>query len=545
MVKSFQSFVAYREANGMGTRTEIKLGKDNDFKPFIVDKSHYPNLRIVVQAFTSSPEIAIDNEIDPEGGGTKDITMKKKSLYLVGGAVRDHLTGKTAKDFDLVTDATPPQIRRILKHAGFTEIKNPKGKRHPKGKDGDLPDEMNAGMGKNNKVFWTGNWDSTGTDVAFHVRVNGDEFELATMRGNHKGENGDTHDKVAFGGIEQDADRRDFTINAMYLPLEDADGPNTKLIDLHGGIHHLKAGAVNPIGSFRDRLDEDPMRALRYIRFLSRFSKDGKVPDEHRQAIEEIGDMSNVPPERIKAEFVHGLEHPDVDPKKYIKMYQELGILNKVFPNMQFGLDVPEDFSDKKDRILAVAWILRKNDPVKVGNMLHAAKWDNREVNDIAYLISLYNWGSTGKFSSVFFADMKSKLIKTSLVPSKIRTWGQMAGLDMSEINRFLHEQLPVQGSTIKHGDDVPNTPAPAGDETDDGPEPEGTSNSFSGLAKRIEMEKNGGLDEPKALAPEPSAEEEEGTEPTPDAAEGPNEAVKQLWNKLLHGKPLSEDVSF
>jgi hypothetical protein len=535
MAKTFHEFIAFRESNGSGTRTEVKLGKDNDFKPFIVDKSHYPNLRILVQAFATSPEIPIDNEIDSEGGGTKDITMKKKTLYLVGGAVRDHLTGKTAKDFDLVTDATPPQIRRVLKHAGFTEIKNPKGKRHPKGKDAELPDDVGAGMGKTNKVFWTGSWDSTGTDVQFHVRVNGDEFELATMRGNHKGENGDVHDKVAFGGIDQDADKRDFTINAMYIPLDDSDGPNARLIDMHGGVHHLKSGQVNPIGSFRDRLDEDPMRALRYIRFLARFSKDGKVPEDHKEAIEEIKDLSNVPPERMKGEFVHGLEHPDVDPKKYIKMYQELGILGKVFPNMEFELNVPEDFSDKKDRILAVAWILRKNEPIKVGNMLHAAKWDNREVNDIMYLISLYNWGTTGKFNSVFFTDMKSNLIKTSLVPSKIRSWGQMTGMDLAEINRFLSEQLPVQGTTIKHGDEKP---APStGD--DEGEEPEGTSSTFSGLAKRIQMDRNSGLEEPPQLEPHPSDDDD-----NEDETLG-TEAVKVLWNKLLTGKPLSEDVGF
>ncbi len=172
--------------------------------------------------------------------------------------------------------------------------------------------------------------------------------------------------------------------------------------------------------------------------------------------------------------------------------------------------------------------------------MLHAAKWDNREVNDIAYLISLYNWGSTGKFSSVFFADMKSKLIKTSLVPSKIRSWGQMAGLDMSEINRFLHEQLPVQGSTIKHGDEAKGPGVM--DDGEDGPEPEGTSSSFSGLAKRIEMDRNGGLDEPKALAPEPTAADDDDTS---DQTAGTDEAVKGLWKKLLAGKPLSEDVSF
>ncbi|MFX5747276.1 hypothetical protein ABTE19_20335, partial [Acinetobacter baumannii] len=92
------------------------------------------------------------------------------------------------------------------------------------------------------KVFWSNDWDGEGTDASFTVKIGNDEYELATMRRNHKGENGTPHDKLAFSGIEGDADGRDFTINAMYMPLDQAEGGNSKLIDLHGGIHHLKSG---------------------------------------------------------------------------------------------------------------------------------------------------------------------------------------------------------------------------------------------------------------------------------------------------------------
>jgi poly(A) polymerase len=207
--------------------------------------------------------------------------MKKKTLYLVGGAVRDHLTGKTPKDFDLVTDATPPQIRRVFKARRVRRDQEPKGKRHPKGKDKDLPDGAGPGQGEQGVLDRHLGRHRHGRELPRPDQRRG--VRTGDAAGNHKGENGDVHDKVAFGGIDQDADRRDFTINAMYIPLEDGDGPNAKLIDLHGGIHHLKSGNVNPIGNFRDRLDEDPLRALRYIRFIARFGKGDKIPDEHRR----------------------------------------------------------------------------------------------------------------------------------------------------------------------------------------------------------------------------------------------------------------------
>jgi hypothetical protein len=170
----------------------------------------------------------------------------------------------------------------------------------------------------------------------------------------------------------------------------------------------------------------------------------------------------------------------------------------------------------------------------------HAARWDNREINDIAYLISLYHWGVHSKFNSVFFADMKSKMIKTSLVPSKIRTWGQMAGLDMDAVNRFLHEELPVKGSNITPGGGVQQTKGPKlADPTAEGEE-DMPVDSFQGLAQRISAEKK----TPKALAPAPSPQDDlDNTDQTPNTAT--ENVLKTLWGKLVTDGKLPEEPTF
>jgi tRNA nucleotidyltransferase/poly(A) polymerase len=363
--------------------------------------------------------------------------------------VRDHLLGKTPKDYDLATDATPDEIRLILRSAGFTESKPQTGKHAPK----DARYDKHPEAGAKNKIFYAKGWDRAGREFVIGARVNGEEFEIATFRKDSKGSDGRTPDRMEFTpSLEEDSARRDFTINSMAIPLSSADGPNAKLIDPHGGAHHLKSGEVKFVGNAKDRLEEDQLRALRYIRFVARFNGSGDIPADVKDAISEIKDLPSVSRERIRDEFVKGLENPDVDPKKYIRLYKELGLLQTVFPGMTFKLDdLKKDYSDKKDKRLQVAWILRNNNPEDVREMLAHGTWTNSEINDILHLIKMNGWASKyGKDDEGFYSDfydMKSNLHqKTSLVPSLVRQWGQMNNYDSDMVDNYLSHELSTKG---------------------------------------------------------------------------------------------------
>jgi len=150
--------------------------------------------------------------------------------HLVGGGVRDLLLGHEPKDFDIATDATPEQVRQVFRNCRL--------------------------IGRRFRLA--------------HVHFGRDIIEVATFRGS--GEEGDDTDRRlengmivrdnSYGSIEEDALRRDFTINALYYDIADF-----SLIDYAGGLDDLRAGRVRFIGDPDQRYREDPVRMLRAVRF--------------------------------------------------------------------------------------------------------------------------------------------------------------------------------------------------------------------------------------------------------------------------------------
>lgn len=505
--QSFFEFLMLKEESQGGTTgqpvkpvsPEVKLADNTEYKPFVVDEEHNKELRLIVKAFLDSDKIPMPG---PGGVGTKMTTLdnkgesiprlKKKTLHLVGGAVRDHLLGKTPKDFDLATDATPEEIELVLKHAGFHKVKSQAGRNMPEDDDDDrkLPDP-----GTKAKIYYNKGRDRSGRVFVVGARVNGKEFEIATFRTDSKGSDGRTPDKMEFTpDFHQDSQRRDFTINSMYIPLTSADGPNGKLYDPHGGIHHMKSGEVRFVGDAGDRLKEDQLRALRYIRFASRFGK-GKVPDDYVKAIGDVKDLPAVSKERIRDEFLKGLEHPEVDPKNYIRMYRDLGLMGTVFPGMKFQLDKDDDLPSKKDKRLVMAHLLRQNNPADITPMMQKMKYQNKEIQDIMYLINLNNWmGKYGKEDEDFFGnfyDMRHKMgTQTSFVPSLIRQWGEMNGMHQGEhgdvLNHFLQHQIGTK-AYVQDGDSGGRVVNPALKQLYGGRSPEGAE--FGDGIKRIETD--------------------------------------------------------
>ena len=151
-----------------------------------------------------------------------------KQLYVVGGAVRDAILGKSPKDFDLTTDAKPDEVEEIAKKGGLSS--------HPVGKP-------------------------------FGV-VLVDNHEIATFRKDIG--KGRRPDAVDFTDIKGDVKRRDLTINALFYDMG-----RGEIVDLVGGIADLKKKKIRTVGVPEQRFDEDPLRKLRAVRFAGSVGEDG------------------------------------------------------------------------------------------------------------------------------------------------------------------------------------------------------------------------------------------------------------------------------
>ena len=176
--------------------------------------------------------------------------------YLVGGCVRDLLANIEPKDFDIATNAEPKEIRKIFKASRII------GKRFQlvhvyKGRQIIEVATFRAGLNKNNTNIEN---DLIKDDAGKIIRDN------------------------IWGSIEDDCNRRDFTINAIYFcPI------NKTFKDFHDGIQHVKEKKVISIGDPLYRFEEDPVRSLRAMRFATKlnFKIDGKV----KKAIYKKGDL--------------------------------------------------------------------------------------------------------------------------------------------------------------------------------------------------------------------------------------------------------------
>lgn len=417
--------------------SKVKLQKNigsKEFNPFTVNRSSHANLRPIIKAFATSNQVGVGYTTIDKNKGEVEPQLKKKSLYLTGGAVRDHLKGKTPRNYDLVTDATISEIRMILSQSeeGFTEIK-------PQNPDysGNKKYEKLPSQSRSNKVFYASKWDKQGKELEITVKIKGEEFNIAPLSKSSKSRLRSTDKGEAASSIEEDSLNRDLTINSLYIPLSSSDGDNSDLIDPYGGATHLKNNQIKVVGEkIEDRLKEDPATALRILKINARYGDPDKISKSYKDSIKaHMKDVAALPKELVKKEFISGLEHPDVDARKYLKMANDLNVLGILFPDVSFDpQEMPKDF--RGDRWLTAAWILRNNDPDFVKEILSLSGWTAQESSDIAYLVKLYNWGIKNNYDSNNFYDMKKT--HTGLTKSKVKDWMKMVGDRGDSLDRFL-----------------------------------------------------------------------------------------------------------
>lgn len=419
------------ESKESSITSKIKLQQKDgskEFTPFTVDKNSRPNLRILIKAFENSKNVGVGYTTMDKSKGEIEPLLKKKTLYLTGGAVRDHLKSKTPRNYDLVTDATMSEIRMILKNAEpkFTETK-------PLNNSSEEYRKLPNSIGKN-RFFYVSRWDKEGKEIEFTVVINKEKFDLAPFSKNGKSRMV-TPDKIEpTSSLEDDANSRDFTINSLYIPLTNSDGDNSDLIDPHGGANHLKQKNIKAINGLESKLNYDPTTAIKYVKFLNRFGDPDNIPEEEINSIKKIKNLS--PKDYVKQEFISSIENKDIDPRKFIKSSGQTGLLNLIFPDMEFDLeDIPEDF--KGDRWLVTAWVLKDNDPEKVKDLLNNTSWTKQEINDILYLINLYNWGEKNNFDHTKFYDIKNA--QNGLSKNKIKNWLDMVRLNDKRADSFLN----------------------------------------------------------------------------------------------------------
>lgn len=243
------------------------------------------------------------NLIDPKAMQIVEALQRKGFLaYLVGGCVRDILVDQEPKDFDIATSAKPEEVKKIIPYSFL--------------------------IGKRFKLVL--------------VRRGIHQYEISTFRRN-KGPTDDNEESEIiegdnyYGNQEEDAKRRDFTINAMFF-----DPVKHELLDYCDGISDLSKHVVRFIGEPDVRIQEDPIRILRGLRLAYKLSF--SLDSEFRKAIVKNAEslkMAILPRKREEYLKILKLKDPTI---VFVEMY-DLGILQYLMPSLNEIFNQPENLN--------------------------------------------------------------------------------------------------------------------------------------------------------------------------------------------------------
>jgi tRNA nucleotidyltransferase/poly(A) polymerase len=331
-----------------------------------------------------------DNMWDIIPQSVKDLQLlfksKGKKLYVVGGAVRDFLTGDKPKDFDLATDA--------------------------------LPDEVLEVIGKDYKTNLQGK--AFGVVVVF-TDDQPEGMEIATFREDvSKGRNPEVKLGVT---IEDDVKRRDLTYNALFYDLDSKD-----IVDLTGGREHLKNGITQMVGDPTERFDEDSLRILRAFRFASRYGhplhKDTEVAIEKRKQLENIdpetGDMKRISQERVWEEMRKAWKQAK-DYRNYLNFFTKFDMWSEVFP----GSEINTDLVDSKDFVVVISNLFKLENPDGLEKRLvQDYKIESEVATKIVFLIRLLSLTPDLAF------DMYKSKLQCHIEDKTILEWFRVLGIN-------------------------------------------------------------------------------------------------------------------
>lgn len=245
------------------------------------------------------------------------LTRQGFEAYLVGGCVRDLLIGRRPKDFDVATSAHPRQIKRLFRNGRI--------------------------IGRRFRLV--------------HIHYGTHIIETATFRRDPETRGGDSEENVAeeplsasdledllitedneYGNAEEDARRRDFTVNALFL-----DPVQNVIIDYVGGLRDLEAGLLRTIGDPKVRIAEDPVRILRAVKFATRLGL--RIEEATWAAMVELAPaLARSSPPRVIEEILRLLRSGSA--LGALRMLRALGALRVILPMVDQYLGDPNDAVD-------------------------------------------------------------------------------------------------------------------------------------------------------------------------------------------------------
>lgn len=303
--------------------------------------------------------------------------------YIVGGCTRDFLRGVSPADWDIATNAVPTETQKV-----FEKLKI--------------------------KTFYENDFGTVG--VAFPRKDDTFEIvEITTYRSEATYSDSRHPDRVTWSKtIEEDLERRDFTVNAVAISLKNRS--DYDILDLFDGKNDLKNKIIRAVGNPKERFSEDALRMMRAIRFETVLGKDWKIEEKTEKAIKENAELlEKISKERIKDELIKIINSPHA--AKGIESLRQNGLLKYIIPELEQGVEVNQNkhhiYSCYRHNLESLNYAAEKsfNFYVKTAALLH----------DIGKPATKRGEGQTSTFYNheIVGAQMTEKILNRLKFPKK------------------------------------------------------------------------------------------------------------------------------
>ena len=319
-------------------------------------------------------------------------------LFLVGGAVRDAVMGKSPKDYDLATDATPEQVKAMLRERSYDMI------------------EVGEAFGV----------------VAVVLPKPLEKLEIATFR---EDLSAGRHPIVRFATIAEDVQRRDLTINALFYDIS-----AQEVVDLVGGLGDIQFGMVRTVGKPEDRFAEDRLRILRAIRFAVKL--DFGIHPLTLGAIADDNNLDGVSFERVRDEFVKSIAGAR-KPRRLMQLMDMLKLWDRVLPGLKASTCLDSLVSsrgiDSNNVPIVLALLLDGDDPETLGKRLNYLKYSADEVAQVSFLLRLR------EVTAATAPKLRKAFFQSKLSLEDVEEYIRIRGLPDREVARAFFEYLTVE----------------------------------------------------------------------------------------------------
>jgi putative nucleotidyltransferase with HDIG domain len=300
---------------------------------------------------------------------------KKLEIYIVGGAVRDLLMGKIPDDWDFTTNAQPNQILKVLGDEAY--------------------------------------YDNRFGTVGIPSKIGLDPHEITTYRTEQGYSDNRRPDKVEWGKtLEDDLQRRDFTMNALALRIGRDEGKSDEsfeVIDLYGGEKDIKNKIIRAVGDPQERFSEDALRMMRAVRFASQLGF--SIEEKTWNALSENSSLiDRIAKERVRDELMKIVTSPH--PDHGIILLRDSGLLRLILPELEktFGVEQKSPgrhhiYDVGTHSLMSLKYCRSSNPIVRFATLIHdIGKPITYKKND-AGLITFYNHEIAGASIARRIAD--------------------------------------------------------------------------------------------------------------------------------------------